>query len=268
MFRRCRLEVIGLAVVCVLAASITAEGQQRRGDGPRGGFDAAGGGGRGLNSPLMLLRSEQVQQELKLSEAQKTRLQELNEKIRAEMRERFSGTNEQSREERRARMEQMREQMQKEAETRAAETFKQVAEILEPEQLKRLKQIQLQQEGPAALRRAEVAEAIGLTAEQKAQLDKLATETEEATRKLREGTENLSREQRRERFDELRQKSQELRDQFGKNAMALLQPEQKQKLAELFGEPFELDRSQLFQNRGREGGREGGRRRGAGQRPE
>lgn len=264
MFRMCRLEVVGLALVCVLAASITAEGQQRRGSDSRGGFGAADGGGRGLNSPVMLLRSEQVQQELKLSEAQKTRLQELNEKVQAEMRERFSGTNELSREERRARMEQMREQMQKEAETRAAETFKQVAEILEPEQLKRLKQIQLQQEGPSALRRAEVADAIGLSAEQKAQLDKLATETEEATRKLREGTENLSREQRRERFGDLRQKSQELRDQFGKNAMALLQPGQKQKLAELFGEPFELDRSQLFPNRGREGGR----RRGAEQRPE
>lgn len=255
MFRLCRFEVVGLALFCVLAASITAEGQQRRGGGPGGGFGGPGGGMGRMGGSLMLLRSEQVQQELKLTDDQKTRLQQLGEKLRTEMRERFASLSNLSDEQRRARMNEMREQMQKEAETREAETFKQIAEILQPEQLKRLKQIQLQLEGPSALRRPEVAEAIGLSADQKAQLEQLATESQAATMKLWEGIQGLDREQRQQRFAELRQKGQEQREQFEQKAMAVLQPEQKQKLGEVFGEPFELDRSQLFQDRGRDGGR-------------
>lgn len=263
MSRLCRLEVFGLALCCVLAASIPAEGQGR-GGGAGGGVGGPGGGFGPMSSPFMLLYSEQVQKELKLSEDQKTRLQELAEKRRAERRQRPDNNENLSPEQRRARMEQMREQMQKEAAAREAEMAKQLGEILQAEQLQRLKQIGWQLEGPSALRRAEVTEAIGLTAEQKTQLEQVFTESQDAMRKLWEGNmgrgrgqPGADREERGSRNSDLRQKMEELREQTGQKAMAVLQPEQKQKLGELFGEPFELDRSQLFPNRGREGRRSG-----------
>jgi len=258
MFRLCRFGVFGLALCCVLAVNIPAEGQGR-GGGPGGGF-----GGMGpMGGPFMLLQSEQVQKELKLSEDQKARLRELSEKRRAERR-RFPNNENLSPEQWRARMDQMREQMRKEAEAREAETVKQLGEILQPEQLQRLKQIGWQLEGPSALRRAEVAEAIGLSAEQKTQLEQVFAESQDAMRKLWEsnmgrgrGQPGGEREERATRNSDLRQKREELREQTGQKAMAVLQTEQKQKLGELFGEPFELDRSQLFPSRGREGRRPG-----------
>ena len=68
------------------------------------------GGRRGmgmarLGSLLGLLRSEQVQQELKLTEEQVTKVTELSEKLRGEMRDQFTGlTDIQDPQQRRAKM--------------------------------------------------------------------------------------------------------------------------------------------------------------------
>ncbi|MEN6493117.1 MAG: Spy/CpxP family protein refolding chaperone, partial [Thermoguttaceae bacterium] len=253
MLRLCRIDMVGLTLLVVLAAGVTAHGQGRREGGSGGGGMRGMGGMGGQTSISMLLRSDQVLQELKLTDDQKARVRELGEKRRAEMMSLFSNMGNLSAEERRAKMNEMREKMQKESETREAAYFKQIAEILKPEQVMRLKQIQLQQEGPAALRRPEIAEAIGLTAEQKQKLEQVATEAREAGTKLFQEmfqrTEGQDREAREKRREELRQQSQKLREESEQKSMAILTSEQKQQLKEIFGEPFELDRSQLFPSR-------------------
>jgi len=215
----------------------------------------AGMGGIGL------LRSEQVQQELKLTEDQKSKLQKLGEKMRDEFRERFSGMEGLSREERQKKMEEMREQMQKEGAERAEALKKQLAEILKPEQMKRMRQIELQQAGPAALAQPVVAEAVGLTDEQKEKIQEIQRESQEEMRKLWQSAREGDSEERGGRMEQLREKGRELREKAEKKAMSLLKPEQKKKLGEMMGEPFELDRSQF----GRPAG--GDREQGGGDRP-
>ena len=56
--------------------------------------------------------------------------------------------------------------------------LKQLAEILKPDQMKRLKQIDLQMQGPAALRNPEVIAALGLTTEQREKLNAIIEEVD------------------------------------------------------------------------------------------
>jgi len=247
--------LIALTGVMVLVSAAIANAQgPRRGDrGGSGGFGMMGGRG----NLMMLLRSEQVQKEVGLSEEQKTKLNELSEKLRNQMREQFSGMQDLTPEQRRARFEEMREKMEKEAEARSAETTKQIAEILKPEQLMRAKQIQLQLEGPAALRKPEIAKALGLSKEQSEKLEKLATEAREKGQQLFEGMrggpgagEQRDSGDRAQRFAELREKGEKIRKDLEQQSMAVLTADQKAKLVEMAGKPFELDRSQLFQGRG------------------
>lgn len=254
MLRLCRFDMVGLTLLVVLGAGVTAYGQGRREGGPGGGGMRGMGGMGGQTRISTLLRSDQVLQELKLTDDQKARVRELGEKRRAEMMSAFEGIRKLSDEERRAKM----NEMQKEGDAREATFFKQVADILKPEQVMRLKQIQLQQEGAAALRRPEIAEALALTAEQKQKLEQVATEARDAGTKLFQEMfkEGQDRETRRKRGEELRQQGQKLREESEQKSMAILTSEQKQQLKEMLGSPFELDRSQLFPSRG-----EGGRRR-------
>ncbi len=205
-----------------------------------------GPGLMGGMSGAMLLQSEQVQKELKITEAQKTKLQELSEKVRSEIRDLMSGMQNLSQEERRKKFEEMQPEMEKRAET----LRKEIATILNPKQVKRWRQIELQQQGATALLRPEVADTIGLTDEQKAKLKEINDGTAEKMRKLFEerGGDRQARSA----------KMQQLREEGEKQAMALLKPEQKQKLGEMMGEPFKLDRS-LFPSR-RGGNRSGGTR--------
>lgn len=253
MARFCRGGIMCGTVVLFLAAGAIAFGQPRREGGRRQGPPRMMGGGSG--GLLMLLGIEQVQKELKLSDEQNAKLRELGEKLRSEMQQQFAGMEKLTEEQRRARMAELREKMQKEGEARAAETQKQIAAILKPEQLKRLKQIQLQQEGPAALRRPEVAEALGLSKDQLDQLEKIADESREKMQELfRAGREADKQAQQPRRFPESREKFQEIRKDSEKRSMGVLTAEQKKKLGEMLGEPFELDRSRLFGGRGGFGG--------------
>ncbi len=251
MSARVRKIGIGIAFGALVSMAAVAVAQPPGGRGGLRGRTIAGGmGGLGL------LRMEQVQKELSLSEQQKTKLQELAEKTREEARERFSGARDLSQEERRKRFEDMREEMQE----RAEKLQKQITEILKPEQVKRLRQIELQQQGPAALMRPVVAETVGLTDEQKEKLQQIASDTREKMRGIFEEMRGGDRERRGERGGEVREKMQQIRQEGEKEAMAILKPEQKQKLGEMMGEPFELDRSQFAPRRGRGGDRQRGDR--------
>ncbi len=205
-----------------------------------------GGGGGGA----MLLAIPKVQEELKITDEQKTKLQALAEKLGAEMRERFAGFRDLSDEERQKRM----EEMQAEGAKRLEEVRKQVAEILKPEQVKRLRQIELQQQGVRALERAEVAEELGITDAQKADMQKVREEIEakmQAMREERRGQQGPPSEERMAEFRKMREEAEA-------KVMAVLTDAQKQKLRDMMGEPFEMPPMEFGRGPGGRGNRGGG----------
>jgi Spy/CpxP family protein refolding chaperone len=189
---------LALAVVALAATAVQAQ--------PRGpGF----GGGT-----LFLLTQKSVQEELKMSDEQVKKVTELE----AKQREAFRDFRDLSREERQKKFEEM-----------AKANTKAIGEILKEDQLKRVKQISLQQQGLRALANPEVADALKLTDEQK---DKVKAVGEEARKEMQAlfGA-GLERDEARKKMEEIRKASDE-------KLMGILTDEQKTKFKELQGEPF------------------------------
>lgn len=266
MSRLLRLSILASVVLAlaVLASPAMAQPPGGPGGGGRFGGGMMGGmmGGGMMGGGLGLLRNEQVQGELKLTEEQKTKLQEYGQELRDQVRERMANMGNF-----RDMSEEEREKLRKEGEKAAADIQKKLAEILTADQAKRLKQIEWQQLGPAALLQPEVAEAVGLSGEQKEQLATISREAQEKRMQLFQGArggEQGDRRQQgqdmRQRFEEMREKGEQITQEFNQKSMAVLQPEQKGKLKELMGAPFELDRSQMFGGPGRGPGAQGGER--------
>jgi Spy/CpxP family protein refolding chaperone len=185
-----------------------------------GSAQAPRGFGGGFGGSLFLLSQKSVQDELKLSEEQTKKLTTLQEKQR-EGRASFKGFKDLSDEEKKAKI----QEFAKQAQERAKEADKAIAEILKPEQLKRFKQISLQQRGAGAISDPEVAEALKLTDEQKG--------------KVKDINESLAKDAREAgRGEDGRKKREELRKSADEKVMAILSEEQKTKLKELGGEPF------------------------------
>ena len=177
-------------------------------------------GGR-LGGPMLmlgLLRNQQVQQELKLTDQQKQQLEQLGEQWREKMR----GLRDLPPEERRQKVEGMR-----------AEVEKQLSQILNEQQMKRLKQIALQVEGYAALERPEIADQVGLTKEQR---QKIRDILRQAAEKRREAFQQ-GRSDRQAAFQRMR----EIRQWVDGEIEKLLTAEQKKKWQELVGAPFKFE---------------------------
>lgn len=177
-------------------------------------------GGR-LGGPMLmlgLLRNQQVQQELKLTDQQKQQLEQLGEQWREKMR----GLRDLPPEERRQKGEGMR-----------AEVEKQLATTLNEQQMKRLKQIALQVEGYAALERPEIADQVGLTKEQR---QKIRDILRQAAEKRREAFQQ-GRSDRQAAFQRMR----EIRQWVDGEIEKLLTAEQKKKWQELVGAPFKFE---------------------------
>jgi Spy/CpxP family protein refolding chaperone len=177
-------------------------------------------GGR-LGGPMLmlgLLRNQQVQQELKLTDQQKQQLEQLGEQWREKMR----GLRDLPPEERRQKVQGMR-----------AEVEKQLSQILNEQQMKRLKQIALQVEGYAALERPEIADQVGLTKEQR---QKIRDILRQAGEKRREAFQQ-GQGDRQAAFQRMR----EIRQWVDGEIEKLLTAEQKKKWQELVGAPFKFE---------------------------
>jgi Spy/CpxP family protein refolding chaperone len=177
-------------------------------------------GGR-LGGPMLmvgLLRSPQVQQELKLTDQQRQQLEQLGEQWREKMR----GLRYLPPEDRWQKGEGMR-----------AEVEKQLATTLNEQQMKRLKQIALQVEGYAALERPEIADQVGLTKEQR---QKIRDILRQAGEKRREAFQQ-GQGDRQAAFQRMR----EIRQWVDGEIEKLLTPEQKKKWQELVGAPFKFE---------------------------
>jgi hypothetical protein len=214
-----------LAVVALTATAAQAQRQGRRGPPGGGGFGA---------DPLSLLSQKSVQEELKITPDQTEKVTKLNE----QRREAFRGSRDLSQEER-----------QKKFEELAKETSKSLAEILRPEQDKRLKQISVQLRGPDAFGDPKVAESMKFTDEQKEKVKVLLEDYRKDRQALFQGGNQGNREENRKKMAEMRTATTE-------KLTALFTPEQKTTWKEMTGEPF---KGQITppQFGGRRGGRGG-----------
>jgi Spy/CpxP family protein refolding chaperone len=228
MRRLGRIALVLAVVVMVSSSALAQERQQRqRGQqgqrGQRGGFGGFGGG------TVFLLNQKSVQDELKLSDEQITKAKELSDK----QRESFRGQ--------RGQRGQRDEEARKKLEEARQATEKAVAEILKPEQLKRVKQISLQQQGARALNNPDVATALKLSDVQKEKLKSIRGEAQTARGQRGQGG------QRGQRSEEERKKQEEARKATNEKLMNVLTAEQKTKWKEMTGEPFkgEISRPQF-----------------------
>lgn len=193
------------AVVAMTAGSALAQ-QQRQRQRPGGGF---GGGG-----VLFLLGQKSVQEELKLSGEQTKKITELQEKQRGS----FQGLRDLSQEERRTKMQEM---------TKAQNDA--LAKILDEKQLKRAKQIALQQQARFglgfALNNEEVAKSLKITDEQKEKIREIQGKVREEMQGVGFGEDG-------------RKKREEVMKAANEKVQGILTAEQKTKLKEMQGEPF------------------------------
>ena len=172
MVRSFRFASIALVLVGALALCTAVWAQPgpggpppKPGSGPGGppmGFFGGQGMG-GTQSPYMLLAADSVAKDLNLTDDQKAKIKDIDDKAQASMREAFEGLRDLSPEERQQEMAELREKMQ----SQRKKTNKAIEGILLDNQVKRLKEIYIQLRGEQALRDAEVQEALGLTEDQK-----------------------------------------------------------------------------------------------------
>lgn len=262
---------LSLSLAFAVAAPVTYSQDSADGDSGQqqtrrrgGGF---GGGGAGGGDPITgLLRIKEVREELKITADQEAAIRKLAEANRPE---RPAGMNfrEMSQEDREAFFEKMR----KEQAERMTQMKEQLEEVLLPEQLERAEQIALQVQGVRALSNEQVAEKIGLSADQQERLKEVQQTIQDDMRgKMREmfagGMGGVDR-------DSMREKMLELRTEMEAKVLGVLTEEQKAKFEAMKGETFEMaQRVGGFQGRGGQGGgqrfgRRGGRgnRAGSGQ---
>jgi hypothetical protein len=254
-----------MALVFCLAAAAQAQP-----GGARGGF--SGGFGQ---SRLSLLRIEAVQKELGLTEDQIAAIRKLSDELRpmgrggrggegGERRGRGRGGNNdrtpdvrvggieqyfvQQPGQRRQLSDEERAKMREEAATRAKKEKEEIAKILKPDQLKRLTEIYIQQQGINALNDEDVAKELGINDEQKTKLGKVREEQGAAMRELF-GAGGGDREAARTKMADLRKQTEE-------KTLAVLTDAQKKKFEEMKGKKFDMPEGA---GRGGRGGRGGDR---------
>jgi len=262
-------KVTGLLSVALLAFMVTpvmAQGRGQGGQGGQGGRGGAGGGGFGSRGgggsmfggrgggdmTMTLLRVEAIRTELEISPDQEEALTKMQEQGRAERPDGdFRNMSEEERTE-------FFTKMRKQAEERNTKMKEQLEEVLFPEQLERLQEINIQLQGIAALRNADVAKELKITDAQKKELEEVQAGLME---KMREGMRELftsggGREGMREKIEKMRE------DMEG-DVLGVLTSDQKKKFEEMKGEKFEMPEGAF--GRGGQGGGGGFGGRGGGQ---
>ena len=245
--------VIVLSAVALLCLASVAVSQQRPGGRGQGGFGFG-------TSRLQLVSIEAVQKELGLEPAQIEAIQKLRDELRP-MRDGGKGrpgnrgkgkapeasnrvpadwyfVQAQAQPGQRGQLtpEQI-EEFRKQAAERAKVEKTKLAEILLPNQMKRLNEIYIQQLGTRAIDDEDVAKELSITDEQKKSLAKIREESQTQMRELFTAGGD-DREAARTKFAELRKATDD-------KILAVLTADQKAKLEELKGKPFELPEGAL-----------------------
>jgi len=200
-------------VALVATVALTSTALAQRGGG---GFGMRGGGGG-----IGMLRTPEVQTELKLTDEQKTKVTALSEKLQSERRGQGQNFQDLSAEERQKMM----------ADRRAAED-KQLGEILNADQMKRYHQLQLQQTGMMAVTQKDVADQLNLTADQKTKIQEIVSAQQAEMRSMFQGGGGGGDR------SAMREKMMAMRKQTDDKIAAVLTDDQKSKWKELTGAPF------------------------------
>jgi hypothetical protein len=178
-----------------------------------------------LGAPFIVFR-EKVLDEIKVSGDQKERLMQL---LMAQIMETgpFLDSLAESGPDREKKLEEHRK-------TAREKLAKHLREVLQPEQLKRARQVTLQQEGGFALGQEDVRKELNITQEQ---LEKFMA----VVKDLQKSVEALVKEaQAGGKPEEIRPKIEQLRKDHGKKLEAILTEAQQKQWKELIGPPFEL----------------------------
>ncbi len=177
-----------------------------------------GRGGPGGISSVTLAQQKSVQDELKLSADQLEKLKQVATKMRESFGDRTAGGD--------------REAARKKFAEAAQAAEKDMNGILSAEQSKRLKEITLQQVGPTALARPELAKEVGLTDDQTAKIKEITDAAgTEARAQFQGGGAGGDRE-------EARKKREAARKETNDKVLAVLKDDQKKAWEKLVGEPF------------------------------
>jgi len=239
-----------LVLAAVFGAALLAVTLDAQGQPPPGGRGLGMGRGMGPGSGAMLLpllNNEKVQKELELVDDQKTKLNELANEQRTAMRELFSSMQDLSPEERQTKMQEAMKENQDKLQ-------KKLADILLPNQLARLKEIQLQAEGPMALANPDVTKALNVTSDQQ---DKIKAALADAQTKVREamsGVRDLSPEERRAKMTEMRDQMQKMRNDLNAKLLEILTQDQRDQFTKMQGAKLDIDFSTLMRPGGGRGG--------------
>jgi len=215
--RRVCLSVLGLALVGILAQPALGQGQGR-GQG-------RGGRGAGMGGIAGLLNNESVQKELKLDSEQVDKIKAAIAKVRQQHEEDFTKLRDLDQEEQRTKRQEL-------TKTVSEELLKSAGGILTPDQVKRLKQIDLQQAGTRAFTRADVEKGLNLTADQKEKIKAISEDAAKEMNELRQAGGGQGN----------REKMTELRNQTNGKIQAVLTDDQKKTWKEMTGEPFQIQR--------------------------
>ena len=244
-------------IAAVLAGLLLAAPALSFAQGPGGGRGGFGGGfgGRGGGGISGLLRMEEVQKEISVTDEQKAELTKISEAGRGAGgaagfdREAFQKLTE---DERNKRLEEMR----KEGEERTKKADEAIKAMLKPEQWTRLSELRAQREGVRALSREEVQQELALTEEQIAKVKTLTDAQNAGGFGGGRNFQDMSEEEMRKAREEMTAK----REAFDKDMAAVLTEEQKATWTKMQGAKFEFPQ-RGGPGGGGPGGAGGGRRR-------
>jgi hypothetical protein len=183
--------------------------------------EALGGG------PFLIFR-DKVPEELKLSDDQKQKLLEKFPDYAQETMKTFEKIQELKPEEREKEMQSHRKKSREELSALLKETLK-------AEQLKRLQQLELQQERPHVLGRPEIRQGLKITDEQMKQFMRIIREMQKKIEPL------MKEAQSGGNPEGIRPKVLKIRNEYADKLEALLSDEQKKKWKEMVGQPLDLD---------------------------
>ena len=247
-----------MCVPCALVLLTLPLNAGEEGKGGGRGFGAGMGGffGGGIDKPT-LLRMEQVQKELKVTDEQKTKIDAVLTASRERMRGQMpsGGLRDLPQEEREKKMAEFRDARKKANE----ETEKELAKVLTADQSTRLDEITLQQRGAEGLKDEKVAKKLDLTKDQLTKIDEALAWGQAEQRKLMGEGRGQGKNVDREAFKQNQEKRDKIRKDMEAKALEALSKDQKEKFEKMKGKAFELDRSAIFR-----GGRGGAGGKGAG----
>jgi hypothetical protein len=199
---------LALTLAALLALPSLAQQQPRRGGG-------------GQNTFATLLANESVQKELKIEKEQADKVKDAVAKVTDKHKDEFAKLRDLGQDERRTKTAELNKIV-------TVEMMASIGEVLKPEQVKRLKEIELQQAGARAFGRTDVQSALKFTDEQK---EKIKTLNDAAAKEIADlGGNNQGN----------REKIAAIRKESGEKLQGVLTDDQKKAWKDMTGEPFTL----------------------------